>query len=43
MPDQGVFANVTTDPMQVSTAAAMWAYIDGKGKPGVVFFTDFHL
>jgi ribose transport system substrate-binding protein len=40
MPDQGVFANVTTDPMQVSTAAAMWAYIDGKGKPGAVFFTD---
>ena len=40
MPDQGVFANVTTDPMQVSTAAAMWAYIDAKGKPGVVFFTD---
>lgn len=40
MPDAGVFANVTTDPMQVSTAAAMWAYIDAKGKPGCVYFTD---
>ena len=38
--DAGVFANVTTDPMQVSTAAAMWAYIDAKGKPGCIYFTD---
>ena len=38
--DAGVFANVTTDPMMVSTAAAMWAFIDAKGKPGCVFFTD---
>jgi len=40
MADAGVFANVTTDPMQVSTAAAMWAYIDAKGKPGCIYFTD---
>ena len=40
MPEAGVFANVTTDPMQVSTAAAMWAFLDGGGKPGCVFFTD---
>jgi ribose transport system substrate-binding protein len=40
MPEAGVFANVTTDPMQVSTAAAMWAYIDAKGKPGCIYFTD---
>ncbi len=39
-PDLGIFANVTTDPMQVSTAAAMWAYIDAKGKPGCIYFTD---
>jgi ribose transport system substrate-binding protein len=39
-PDLGIFANVTTDPMQVSTAAAMWAFIDAKGKPGCVYFTD---
>jgi ribose transport system substrate-binding protein len=40
VPEAGVFANVTTDPMQVSTVAAMWAYIDAKGKPGCIFFTD---
>ena len=36
----GVFANVTTDAMQVSKAAADWAYIDAGGKPGVIIFTD---
>ncbi|KQT54978.1 sugar ABC transporter substrate-binding protein [Aureimonas sp. Leaf454] len=36
----GVFANVTTDPMEVAKAAAAWAYLDAKGKPGVVIFTD---
>lgn len=40
VPDAGVFANVTTDPMMVSTAAAMWAFIDAGGKPGCIFFTD---
>jgi ribose transport system substrate-binding protein len=40
MPEAGVFANVTTDPMQVSTAAAMWAFIDAGGKPGCIYFTD---
>jgi ribose transport system substrate-binding protein len=40
VPELGIFANVTTDPMQVSTAAAMWAYIDAKGKPGCIYFTD---
>jgi ribose transport system substrate-binding protein len=38
--DAGVFANVTTDPMQVSMAAAMWAFIDAGGKPGCIYFTD---
>lgn len=38
--EAGVFANVTTDPMAVSTAAANWAFVDAKGKPGVVIFTD---
>lgn len=36
----GVFANVTTDPMQVAKAAADWAFVDANGKPGVVIFTD---
>lgn len=40
VPEAGVFANVTTDPMEVSTAAAMWAYIDAGGKPGCIYFTD---
>jgi len=40
VPAAGVFANVTTDPMQVAKAAADWAYVDAGGKPGVVIFTD---
>lgn len=38
--DLGIFANVTTDAMDVAKAAALWAYADAKGKPGVVIFTD---
>lgn len=40
VPEVGVFANVTTDAMEVSKAAADWAYVDAKGKPGVIIFTD---
>lgn len=40
VPEVGVFANVTTDAMEVSKAAANWAYVDAKGKPGVIIFTD---
>ncbi len=36
----GIFANVSTDPMQVSKSAAQWAFADAGGKPGVVIFTD---
>ncbi len=36
----GIFANVSTDAMDVSTKAAEWALQDGGGKPGVVIFTD---
>jgi ribose transport system substrate-binding protein len=36
----GIFANVSTDNMQVSTTAANWALQDSGGKPGVVIFTD---
>jgi ribose transport system substrate-binding protein len=36
----GVMANVGTDAMEVSKSAADWAYIDAKGKPGVIIFTD---
>ena len=41
-PDEksGVFANVSTDPMEVSAAAAKWAFADAGGAPGVVIFTD---
>ena len=38
--DSAVRVNVSTDPMEVSKAAAMWAYVDAGGKPGVVIFTD---
>ncbi|MCU0906493.1 MAG: substrate-binding domain-containing protein [Rhodobacteraceae bacterium] len=36
----GIFANVSTDAMQVSDVAAAWALADGGGSPGVVIFTD---
>lgn len=36
----GIFANVSTDAMEVSAAAAKWAFADAGGKPGVVIFTD---
>lgn len=39
-PANGIFANVSTDAMEVSAAAANWAFADAKGKPGVVIFTD---
>ncbi|MDQ0455822.1 ABC transporter substrate-binding protein [Rhizobium paknamense] len=40
VPDVGVFANVTTDAMEVSRVAADYAFVDAGGKPGVVIFTD---
>ena len=39
-PASGIFANVSTDAMEVSAAAAKWAFADAGGKPGVVIFTD---
>lgn len=39
-PDNCLFANVSTDAMEVSAAAAKWAFADAGGKPGVVIFTD---
>jgi ribose transport system substrate-binding protein len=36
----GIFANVSTDAMDVSAKAAEWALADAGGKPGVVIFTD---
>jgi ribose transport system substrate-binding protein len=36
----GIFTNVSTDAMEVSAAAAKWAFADAGGKPGVVIFTD---
>lgn len=35
-----IAANVGTDPMEVSKAAAAWAFNDAGGNPGVVIFTD---
>ncbi|KAB7610162.1 substrate-binding domain-containing protein [Amylibacter sp. SFDW26] len=39
-PEVGLFTNVSTDAMEVSAAAAQWAFADAGGKPGVVIFTD---
>ena len=39
-PASGIFANVSTDAMEVSAAAGKWAFADAGGKPGVVIFTD---
>lgn len=39
-PENGIFTNVTTDPMEVSASAARWAYLDADGAPKVVIFTD---
>lgn len=36
----GIFANVSTDAMQVSETAAEWAMEDGGDKVGAVIFTD---
>ena len=36
----GIFANVSTDAMQVSEVAAKWALEDGGDNVGVVIFTD---
>ncbi len=36
----GIFANVSTDAMQVSDVAAKWAIDDAGGKPGVVILAD---
>lgn len=39
-PENGIFANVTTDAMEVAAAAANWAFVDAAAKPGVIIFTD---
>ncbi|QEE45215.1 substrate-binding domain-containing protein [Rhizobium sp. WL3] len=39
-PTNCLFANVSTDAMEVSAAAGKWAFADAGGKPGVVIFTD---
>ncbi|MEM1130474.1 MAG: substrate-binding domain-containing protein [Pseudomonadota bacterium] len=39
-PDNCIFSNVSTDAMDVSAAAAQWAFADAGGEPGVVIFTD---
>lgn len=35
-----IFTNVTTDPVEVAKAAAMYAVADSGGKAGAVIFTD---
>lgn len=40
MDDVGVFANVTTDPIEVSKLAAAYIIADSNGQAGVQIFTD---
>jgi ribose transport system substrate-binding protein len=39
-PGNGMFTNVTTDPLKVSQLAAAYAVADSNGKAGVAIFTD---
>lgn len=39
-PDQNIFTNITTDPLEISRAAASFVVADSGGKAGVVIFTD---
>ena len=39
-PVDGLFSNVTTDPLEVSKIAAYYAIADSGGKAGVVIYTD---
>jgi len=38
--DSGIFAHVATDASIVASAAAQWAFVHGRGKPGVIIFSD---
>ncbi len=40
MPEYGVFANITTDAIEVSKLAAAFVVADSKGTAGVVIYTD---
>lgn len=40
MPEYGVFNNVTTDAIEVSTLAAAFVVADSKGTAGVAIYTD---
>ncbi|MDO4718341.1 MAG: substrate-binding domain-containing protein [Propionibacteriaceae bacterium] len=40
MPEFGVFTNVTTDAIEVSTLAAAFVVADSKGTAGVALYTD---
>lgn len=39
-PAQNVFTNITTDPLEISRAAASFVVADSDGKANVVIFTD---
>lgn len=40
MEKYGLFTNITTDPLEVSKAAATYAVADSDGKAGAIVFTD---
>ncbi len=39
-PQQGIFTNLTTDPLDVAKAAVMYVIAESNGKAGVVILTD---
>jgi ribose transport system substrate-binding protein len=40
MTSPALFTNITTDPLEVAKAAAMYAVADSDGKAGAIIFTD---
>lgn len=40
MPQNHLFTNITTDPLEVAKAAASYAVADSDGKAGAIIFTD---
>lgn len=39
-PENGIFANITTDTKEVAETAALWAYANADARPGIVMITD---
>ena len=38
--EHGIFTNISTDPIDIATAAALYVVVESRGKAGVVLFND---